>query len=135
MTKKYFFYFVALLSLQLGYAQTSDLSVEKIMQDPAWMGTFPSGISWGAHSENIYFRYNPDGHPSDSLYRINIKNPKQIHKVTWQDEEKLLPAQGDFNKAQNKKVFIKDGALYLYDFRRKEEQKLLELGGGIANPQ
>ena len=28
------------------------------MQDPSWMGTFPSSVRWGANSENLYFDYN-----------------------------------------------------------------------------
>ena len=48
------------------------------MQDTDWMGTFPSSVKWGIQSENIYFNYNPDRNPADSLYRINIKNPKKI---------------------------------------------------------
>lgn len=105
------------------------------MQDPSWMGTFPSNVSWGAHSENIYFQYNPDKNPSDSLYRINIKNPEKIEKVSWQEEDELLPRQGDFNKTRNKKVFTRNGALILYDLKKREERKLLELGNGISNPQ
>lgn len=131
---KNFLCLLALVGLNFSYAQTSDLTVEKIMQDPIWMGTFPSNISWGAQSENIYFQYNPEKNPSDSLYRINIKNPEQIEKVSWQEEDKLLPRQGDFNKARNKKVYVKNGKLFLYDFRNKEERELLELGGGISNP-
>ena len=126
---------LAFISLNFCYAQTSDLTVEKIMQDPSWMGTFPSNISWGAHSENIYFQYNPEKNPSDSLYRINIKNPKQIEKVSWQEEDQLLPRQGDFNNARTKKIFVRDGVLFLYDLKSKKERELVELGGGISNPE
>jgi dipeptidyl aminopeptidase/acylaminoacyl peptidase len=135
MSNKYFLYILAFISLQQLYGQTSELTVQKVMQDPSWMGTFPSNISWGAHSENIYFRYNPENNPSDSLYRINIKNTDKIEKVSWQEEDQLLPRQGDFNKAQNKKVFTRNGALFLYDLKKREEKKLLELGNGISNPQ
>jgi len=135
MSNKYFLYILAFISLHHLYGQTSELTVEKIMQDPSWMGTFPSNVSWGAHSENIYFQYNPEENPSDSLYRINIKNPQKIEKVSWQEEDKLLPRQGDFNTAHSKKIFTRNGTLFLYDLKKREEKKLLELGGGISNPQ
>lgn len=135
MNNKFFLYFLAFISLNQLYAQTSDLSVQKIMQDPSWMGTFPSNISWGAHSENIYFQYNPENNPSDSLYRININNPKKIEKVSWQEEDKLLPRQGDFNTSRNKKVYTRNGTLFLYDLKNRKEKELLELGRGISNPQ
>ncbi|MCC8358390.1 S9 family peptidase [Salinimicrobium sediminilitoris] len=135
MTNKYFLFILAFLSLQVIHAQTSDLTVEKIMQDPSWMGTFPSNITWGPNNDYIYFDYNPDKNPSDSLYRVSIENPKQIKKVSWQEENKLLPSSGDFNKARNMKVYTRDGDLYLYKLEKQEEQKLLELNGSISNPQ
>ncbi|MCX2839401.1 S9 family peptidase [Salinimicrobium sp. MT39] len=135
MNKKYFLYILAFLSLQAAYAQTSDLTVEKIMQDPSWMGTFPSNVQWGPHSEYIYFNYNPDNSPADSLYRISRKDLNKIEKVSWQDEQKLLPQRGDFNQARNKKVYTRDGDLFLYDLRKKKEEKLLELSGSLSDPQ
>ena len=135
MNKKYFLYILAFLSLQFTYAQTSDLTVEKIMQDPSWMGTYPSNISWGPHSEFIYFSYNPENNPSDSLYRVGVKNPQKIEKVAWQDEHKMIPRYGDYNKARNKKIYTRDGELYLYDLKKKKERKLLELTGSISDPQ
>ncbi len=116
-------------------AQQSELSVEKIMQDPKWMGTFPSNIHWGVESENIYFDYNPDGDPADSLYRINIHSLGKIKEVSPQEKENLVPQQGDFNEKRTKKVFTEEGRLVLYDSRSEEKKQLLDLGGKIENPQ
>ncbi len=126
-------FLLAFLGLQFSYAQTSELSVEKIMQDPVWMGTFPSNISWGAHSENIYFEYNPEQFPEDSLYKINIDRPEKIEQVSWKEQEKLLP-RGDFNDARTKKVYPRNGKLFMYDLKKKDERQLLDLGTAINNP-
>lgn len=135
MNRLYIFVFLAVLVLQSTSAQNTSLSVEKIMQDPEWMGTFPSGISWGAHSENIYFKYNPENFPEDSLYRVQIKNPEKITLVDWKEQEKLLPSSGDFNDSETKKVYTRKGALYIYDLKRREEKKLLEMGSPLSDPQ
>ena len=82
MNKATFLFLLASLSLQFSYGQQSSLSVEKIMQDPSWMGTFPSNIRWGGSSETIYFDYNLKNDPSDSLYKIDIRNRKNIVKVS-----------------------------------------------------
>ncbi len=124
-----------LLSLQQMLAQESSLSVEKIMQDPLWMGTFPSEISWGVNSENIYFMYNPDSNPADSLYRINIKHPEKILKVDWKAQKELLPKNGDFNDKRTKKVYARNGSLFLFDLKKQEKQELLDLGEDISNPE
>ena len=134
MNKNNLFLFLAVLSAQLSIGQTSELSVEKIMQDPIWMGTFPSDVSWGANSQNIYFEYNPDSNPEDSLYRININNPDKIQPVSWKEQNNLLPESGDFNDARTKKVYSKNGGLFIYDLKTGKEKKLLELGSRIGDP-
>ncbi len=115
-------------------AQTSELSVEKIMQDPQWMGTFPGNVRWGINSENLYFDYNPDKNPDDSLYRINIDNPEKILKVSAHEEKKLIPRRGDFNDSRSKKIFTENGILYLYDLRTEKKTQLLDLTFPIDDP-
>ena len=126
---------IFIISTTLSYSQTSDLSVEKIMQDTGWMGTFPSSVKWGIHSENIYFNYNPDNNPSDSLYRINIKNPGKILNVSAREKREIIPANGDFNKSNSRKVFTENGDLFIYDLSSKEKRELLDLPFTIRGPE
>ena len=135
MTKRILLLLLVLLTSQHSFAQESTLSVEKIMQDPLWMGTFPTEISWGVNSENIYFMYNPEANPSDSLYRINIKNTGKIIPVDWKEQNELLPKYGDFNKKRTKKVYSRNGSLFIFDLKRQKEQELLDLGENISEPK
>jgi hypothetical protein len=50
----------------LAQAQTP-LSVDYIMRDPKWMGTFPTAHFWSSTSKQIYFNYNPEQNLADSL--------------------------------------------------------------------
>ena len=54
----------------ISFAQT--LTVEKIMQDPKWIGTSPSAIYWGAESKTVYFSWNPEKNVSDSTYKYLV---------------------------------------------------------------
>lgn len=133
MNKKLFLLFLAFAGFQLSIAQKSELSVEKIMQDPSWMGTFPSEVHWGENSQNIYFKYNPDKNPEDSLYKINVNHPEQIQEVHAIEQQKLIPS-GDYNEERTKKIYTRNGILMLYDLQKREEKKLLELGNRINDP-
>ncbi len=117
------------------FSQNSELSVEKIMQDTDWMGTFPSNVHWGVNSNNIYFNYNPEGNPSDSLYRIKIDDPKKILKVSVAEKDQLIPQNGDFNDSRSKKVFTEDGDLYLYEKKSGTKKELLDLPFSVNDPQ
>ncbi len=131
--------FSALIFLFLGslvsFSQTSDLSVEKIMQDPDWIGNFPSSVRWGIHGENIYFNYNPEKNDSDSLYRIEIDNPEKILKVSVAEQREIIPGRGDFNAYRTKKVFTEDGKLFIYDMELRKKKELLDLPMYINDPE
>ncbi|MCP9770093.1 S9 family peptidase [Lacihabitans sp. LS3-19] len=90
----------------------SKLTVEKIMQDPKWIGTSPSEISWSDDSKSIYFKWNPEKNLGDSLYNYSLKS-KKTEKVSKKDRL-TLTAEGKYNLDYTNKVYAKDGDLYLY---------------------
>jgi len=129
----FFLCFVSLISFKAS-AQTSELSVEKIMQDPSWMGTFPSNINWSEDSKTIYFDYNLAKDPSDSIYKIQLSQLETISKVSLEEQLNKIFTRGDYNKDHIKKVFVKDGDLMLFSAKEKTTKKLLVLGESISNP-
>ena len=54
--------------------QLNELTVEKIMRNPKWMGVSPSDVSWSEDSKTIYFNWNPTHAAGDSLYAITLSN-------------------------------------------------------------
>lgn len=62
----------------------AQLTVEKIMRDPKWMGTQPSNISWSWDGKQIFFSWNPDKNISDSTYAYSLAT-KEITKVKYND--------------------------------------------------
>ena len=134
MNKSFFFSLLFSLLFIHNYAQQSDLSVEKIMQDPKWMGTFPSNLKWDQSSSAIYFDYNSDNAPADSLYRIRLANSKNIEKVSWIEEKDIDFARGTYDKAKTKKIFSKANTLILFDIKSGKETELLQFPKSIGNP-
>lgn len=114
------------------HAQESTLSVEFIMRDPQWMGTFPSQIRWDEHAERIYFNYNKDQDPEDSLYYINVKS-RELQKVSWEEERALVSFQGVYNADHSLKVYVKNNQLFLYHLKERTEKSVLALEGQISN--
>src|SRR5690606_31431245 len=114
------------------HAQESTLSVEFIMRDPQWMGTFPSQIRWDEHAERIYFNYNKDQDPEDSLYYINVKS-RELQKVSWEEERALVSFQGVYNADHSLKAYVKNNQLFLYNLKERTEKSVLALEGQISN--
>ncbi|MBZ9626911.1 prolyl oligopeptidase family serine peptidase [Psychroflexus sp. CAK1W] len=125
---------VAFLASLSGFAQ-SDMSVQKIMQDPNWMGTFPSDVAWNEQSNVIYFDYNPEQNVSDSLYKISLKNTSEIQKVSLDEIKTRVSSSGDYNDKRTAKLFVKSGDLYRYDIRKNQTHLVLDLGERISSPK
>src|SRR5688572_1318033 len=107
------FALLVLISLP-GFSQ-QPLTVEKIMQDPKWIGTSPNNLIWSPDSRTIYFTWNPVKALNDSLYKATLQNP-QPSKVDKTQRMKLPSFEGQFNqawmafnRARTKAVFEKYG--------------------------
>ncbi|KEO74055.1 S9 family peptidase [Anditalea andensis] len=134
MKKCFTLFFFTLLWTQYGFSQ-SELSVPKIMKDPAWMGTFPSNIRWDEKGETIYFNYNKEKDPADSLYKISLKNTDQISKVGTSERHNLIPSSSVINKDRTKKIYVSDQRLMSLDVKTQQSSEVLHWNSSISNPQ
>ncbi|MBN3519021.1 S9 family peptidase [Algoriphagus lutimaris] len=133
MQRKLFFLpllFIAILEL---HAQ-SNLSVEYIMRDPKWMGTFPSSVRWDDSSQQIYFKYNAENDPADSLYKINLSSPSVISKVHWEEEKSLQRRFSSLNQDQSKRLYLEENKIIVEDLKKGEKTTVLEWFQNISNP-
>ncbi len=94
----------------------AQLTVEKIMRDPKWIGTSPSNVFWSADSKKIYFSWNPDKKISDSAYVYTIGANGAPVPASLQ-EVQLAQAQNNavFNEARTKMLYALRGDLYMVD--------------------
>lgn len=90
------------------------LTVEKIMRDPKWIGIAPSGINWSADSKTVYFIWNPDKAAADSLYKITLQN-RAPQKVFKKERLSLPAAFGTYTLTFSKMLYERNGDLFLLD--------------------
>jgi dipeptidyl aminopeptidase/acylaminoacyl peptidase len=114
--------------------QLAPLTVEKIMRDPKWIGVSPTNISWSADSKQIYFNWNPEKSAGDSLYVISLAN-KIPQKVTPAVRRSLPSQGGEYNLARTKKVYEKDGDLFLLDVTTGKTSTITKTIVREYNPQ
>ena len=114
MQRKFLFLPLLFIALFEANAQ-SPLSVEYIMRDPKWMGTFPSAASWGDDGKQLFFQYNKDQDPADSLYKINLSNPAQIQKVHWPEAKGLRKSDLSYNRDKSLRLY-REGNNLMMDF-------------------
>src|SRR6478736_6407496 len=110
MKKIFLFLFIA---VSAEAQQLAPLTIEKIMRDPKWIGVAPSNFFWNEDSKQIYFQWNPEKLPGDSLYSVSLTNltPSKVSPAV----RRQLPGFGLYNLARTKKVFEKNGDIFLLD--------------------
>ncbi|WP_339707558.1 S9 family peptidase [Algoriphagus aquimarinus] len=113
----------------------STLSVEYIMRDPVWMGTFPSNASWSDDSQTIYFRYNQDKDPADSLYKLALSSKGAISKVGWTEMKANERDGQEFNTDRSLRVYQEDKKLMLENMSSRTSEVLLEWPENFNNPE
>lgn len=106
--------FLALISGSAFGQQLAPLTVEKIMRDPKWIGVSPSNVFWSEDSKQIFFNWNPDKNAGDSVYSVTIAG-KIPQKVAPTVRRTLPSVNGDYNKTRTKKVYEKNGDIFLLD--------------------
>ncbi|MFN7117347.1 MAG: prolyl oligopeptidase family serine peptidase [Saprospiraceae bacterium] len=112
----------------------SALSIEQIMKGEEFVGFLPENHYWSEDGKNIYFSWNPNHDTLRSLYKIGINDAKPL-KVS-PEEEKNLPARGgDYNKNRSKKVYAKNGDLFLLDIPTMQITQVTNTLDNESNPQ
>ena len=105
-------------------AQTSPLSVKKIMQDPkTWIGSSPSNPFWSEDGKTLYFNWNPEANPGDSLYKVSANGGTAV-KVSLAERKNLPSRAGNYNQARTQKVYSQNGDIFLYDIRQNKITQL-----------
>ncbi|MFT3980811.1 MAG: prolyl oligopeptidase family serine peptidase [Ferruginibacter sp.] len=130
----------ALMNLLLAFtcfsqATLNKLTVEKIMRDPAWIGSSPSSLQWSADSKYLFFKWNPDNAPADSLYFISADN-KTPRKASLAFAKETLKA-GDlvYNKAHTAYTFVKNDDIYYTDIKKGKTVRIVQTSDFEYNPQ
>lgn len=135
--RKILFFAICLFSLSV-VAQSSatefKLTIENIMRDPKWMGTSPSNIYWSEDGFKIYFNWNRTFAKEDSLYSYNIEDGK-ISALTLEERKALVPQYGLYNKAKSKKLFEKNGDIFLFDIKNQTHKQITNTNERESNPR
>ena len=103
-----------LVSIALGASAQEPLgklTVEKIMRHPSWMGTSPSAPQW-ASDGNLYFNWNPNRGPADSLYFISKIDPEprkaslaQKQNLVWENSKVYNQLRTAYSYAHNGDIY------------------------------
>jgi dipeptidyl aminopeptidase/acylaminoacyl peptidase len=123
-----------LLLLLLPFFGFTQLTVEKIMRDPKWIGTSPQNISWSVDSKTIYFDWNPENKTSDSVYQYSLNEKSPVKGSYNQSQMVNAMNNGRYNKSYMQLVYAYRGDIYLFDVKSNKTLRVTQTADVESNP-
>lgn len=114
---------IYLLSQDISEQTKPKLTIEQIMQDPKWTGAVSSTIWWSENGKQVYFKWNPGDAEAESTYVVN-RDGNGLRKLTLEERKNLIPERGEYNKDRTKKVYLKNGDIFLLNIPSMNIQQI-----------
>jgi dipeptidyl aminopeptidase/acylaminoacyl peptidase len=131
--------FILLISAQAGRAQQpppspAPLTVEKIMQDPKWIGTSPSSPYWSADGQLLFFKWNPEQALSDSFYYITREDPNPRKAPYSLRQTHPSSDRVSYNSSRSSYTYDRDGDIFWADSRNGMEKRITNTVDSESDP-
>ncbi len=129
------FLFGSMLLACTASAQLQPLTVEKIMRDPKWIGTSPSSLQWSNDGRNLFFRWNPDKAPADSLYYITAMNQTPAKASLQQVQDLNNTGAWVYNQNRSAYVYSRDGDIFYTEVKTGKTKHITQTTDVESSPQ
>ena len=105
------------------------------MSDPKWIGTSPSNPFWNADGSQLYFDWNPEKAPSDSLYYVTSENRIPV-KATVQQKQNVIRANSIvYNLERTACLYQHDGDIFYKEIKPNKIVRITHTEETEYNPQ
>ena len=135
MLKSRITFLLVFISVSTFAQQLENLTVEKIMRDPKWMGTSPSGTFWGNDGATLFFFWNPEKGPNDSLWYITTSNKTPMKATAIQKQAMATESNYNYNEARTAYVYAKDGDIIYKEIKTGKIKRITQTVDLELNPQ
>lgn len=104
-----------------GFAQ--ELTLEKIMSDPDWLGNSPERPYWADDGDSIYFSLKVPGEERRELYKMGV-DARDHAVVEPADRGAISVSGGDWSRDGKRKVYVREGDIYVRTVRGAKVRQL-----------
>ena len=123
-----------LVAAQAPPARNPTLSIDEIMEGPEFAGTQPSEVRWSVDGQRVYFRWKTTKEKKDALYVVDVtdRTPRRLSDA---EEREAPPSAGVENAARTKKLYVRDGDLYLLDLKTGSKRRITATVTDESDPE
>ena len=109
------------------------LTVDSIMRGPDLVGWPPSAVRWSADSQTLYFDWRLPGEDESHTYEVG-RQGGQPRKLSDAETKNIPPANGRWDKAHKRVLFVDGGDVVLVD-QSGTRRQITRTTGGESNPR
>src|SRR5260370_40963886 len=91
-----------------------ELTVDSIMRGPKLVGYPPTGLRWSGDSARLYFEWRRPGEDEPSTW-VTARDGGEPHKLTDAERRSAPPANGVWDGAHRRVLFVDQGGIVLAD--------------------
>ncbi len=111
-----------------------ELTVDSIMRGPNLVGWTPTALRWSADSRHLYFDWRKPGEKESSTYAVD-RGGGTPRKLTDEEVKNVPPANGRWDKAHRRVLFVDDGDVVMVDGDSGSRRHITRTAGAESNPR
>ena len=115
--------------------KTDSLTIEQIMSDSKWIGTSPSDPFWNIDGTKLFFKWNPEKAPSDSLYYITMQNHVPVKASVAEKQNVVRAGSTVYNVGRTAYVYEKDGDIFYHEIKPAKTVRITQTVAFENSPQ
>ncbi len=111
-----------------------EITLEKIMSDPSWMGQSPMSSKWLPDSTHIVYEQAQKDSTVRKQFRLDTRN-SGVKEVNLAEFHKTKMRQITYNGSQSKAAYVFAGDIYLWDQLTSKVDQLTATSDSESSPQ
>ena len=127
--------FAVLASLLLSGlpAVAQEPTLERIMAHPDWLGRAPEGAWWADDGGSVYYERKRESEEARDLFEVGLDG-EPVRRVEDAERGTISVPGGDWSRDRTRKVFEREGDLYLRDLSSGELRQLTRTAAAESGP-
>jgi dipeptidyl aminopeptidase/acylaminoacyl peptidase len=105
------------------------------MSDSKWIGTSPSEPFWNVEGTKLFFKWNPEKAPSDSLYYITKENHTPVKASVAQKQNVVSASSAVYNVERTAYVYENNGDIFYHEIKPGKTVRITQTVAYENNPQ
>ncbi len=107
-----------------GIANSTTITLEKIMSDPDWFGRSPESWYWGDDSETVFYKQKREGNPLRDLVQKNLSSEGNGELVKLAKMHVVADKNAVLNRAGTHEAYAFEGNVFVKELANQKVQQL-----------